>query len=111
MDDIDITPQEASRRLDSGELVVVDVREPYEWEAGHVPGSLHLELESLGERLAELPEDRPVAFLCLGGGRSGVVAETLKARGYEAYNIEGGFRAWFTAGLPTEPDDATVAPH
>jgi rhodanese-related sulfurtransferase len=111
MDDIDITPQEAARRMDTGELMLVDVREPYEWEAGHVPGSLHVEMESLGERLAEIPEDRPVAFLCLGGGRSGLVAGTLKARGYEAYNIEGGFRAWFTAGLPTEPDDATVAPH
>ncbi|MGH2699753.1 MAG: rhodanese-like domain-containing protein [Actinomycetota bacterium] len=111
MDEIDLTPAETARRMKDGTLVLVDVREPYEWEAGHVPGSTHVEMEALGRRLAEIPEDRPVAFLCLGGGRSGLVASTLKARGYDAYNVEGGFRAWFEAGLPTEPDDAAVAPH
>ena len=111
MDSIDITPAEAARRMAAEGLALIDVREPYEWEAGHVPGSIHVEMAALGERLDEIPEDRPVAFLCLGGARSGLVASTLKARGYDAYNVEGGFRAWFEAGLPTEPDDATVAPH
>ncbi|MGH2775981.1 MAG: rhodanese-like domain-containing protein [Actinomycetota bacterium] len=111
IDGIDITPADAARRMEAENLALFDVREPYEWEAGHVPGSTHVEMEALGERLDEIPEDRPVAFLCLGGGRSGLVASTLKARGYDAYNVEGGFRAWFEAGLPTEPDDATVAPH
>jgi rhodanese-related sulfurtransferase len=111
MDSIDITPAEASRRMAAEDLTLIDVREPYEWEAGHVPGSSHVEMAALGERLGEIPDDRPVAFLCLGGGRSGLVASTLKERGYDAYNVEGGFRAWFEAGLPTEPDNATVAPH
>ena len=111
MDAMDITPAEAARRMEKENLTLIDVREPYEWEAGHVPGSTHVEMETLGQRLDEIPEDRPVAFLCLGGGRSGIVATTLKARGYDAYNVEGGFREWFEAGLPTEPDGATVAPH
>jgi rhodanese-related sulfurtransferase len=111
MDPMDITPAEAAQRMETENLVLVDVREPYEWEAGHVPGSTHIDLATIGERLGEIPEDRPVAFLCLGGTRSGLVANTLKARGYDAYNVEGGFRAWFEAGLPTEPDGATVAPH
>ncbi|CAN5583395.1 hypothetical protein BH20ACT23_BH20ACT23_24810 [soil metagenome] len=108
---MDITPAEAARRMAAENLALIDVREPYEWEAGHVPGSSHVEMASLGERLDEIPEDRPVAFLCLSGARSGLVTSTLKARGYDAYNVEGGFRAWFEAGLPTEPEDATVAPH
>ena len=111
MDPTDITPAQAAQRMHMENLVLIDVREPYEWEAGHVPGSSHIDLATIGERLEEIPEDRPVAFLCLGGTRSGLVANTLKARGYDAYNVEGGFRAWFEAGLPTEPDGATVAPH
>lgn len=111
MDPMDITPAETAQRMATDNLALIDVRERYEWEAGHVPGSTHIDMETLGERLEEIPEDRPVAFLCLGGTRSGHVATTLKARGYDAYNVEGGFRAWFEAGLPTEPDGATVAPH
>ena len=108
---MDITPAEAARRMATENMALIDVREPYEWEAGRVPGSTHVEMATLAEHLDAIPDDRPVAFLCLGGGRSGLVASTLKARGYDAYNIEGGFRAWFEGGLPTEPDDATVAPH
>jgi len=111
MEPLDITPAEAARRMESENMALIDVREPYEWDAGHVPGSTHIDMAELGERLEEIPKDRPVAFLCLGGTRSGLVANTLKARGFDAYNIEGGFREWFGAGLPTEPDGATVAPH
>jgi rhodanese-related sulfurtransferase len=109
--DIDITPAEAASRMATENLALIDVREPYEWEAGHVPESTHIDMATLGQRLAEVPEDRPVAFICLSGGRSGVVATTLKARGYDAYNVAGGFRDWYEAGLPTEPEGASVAPH
>jgi rhodanese-related sulfurtransferase len=109
--DIDITPAEAASRMATENLALIDVREPYEWEAGHVPESTHIDMATLGQRLAEVPEDRPVAFICLSGARSGVVATTLKARGYDAYNVAGGFRDWYEAGLPTEPEGASVAPH
>jgi rhodanese-related sulfurtransferase len=109
--DADITPAEAARRMDTENLALIDVREPYEWDAGHVPGSTHIDMATLGQRLAEVPQDRPVAFICLSGARSGLVATTLRARGYEAYNVAGGFRDWFESGLPTEPEGATVAPH
>jgi rhodanese-related sulfurtransferase len=111
MDGMDITPAEAARRLETEDLALIDVREPYEWEAGHIPGATHLDMATLAERIDEIPKDRPVAFICLSGARSGLVASTLKARGYEAYNVEGGFRDWYEAGLPTEPENATVAPH
>jgi rhodanese-related sulfurtransferase len=109
--DIDITPADAASRMATENLALIDVREPYEWEAGHVPESTHIDMATLGQRLAEVPEDRPVAFICLSGARSGVVATTLKARGYDAYNVAGGFRDWYEAGLPTEPEGASVAPH
>jgi rhodanese-related sulfurtransferase len=109
--ELDITPAEAAQRMNEESMVLIDVREPYEWDAGHVPDSTHIEMERIASRAEEVPTDRPVAFICLGGGRSGMVAGAFKARGYEAYNVAGGFRAWFEAGLPTEPDDAEVAPH
>jgi len=107
----DLTPAEVARRMDTENLALIDVREPYEWAAGHVPGSTHIDMATLGQRLGEVPQDRPVAFICLSGARSSLVATTLRARGYKAYNVAGGFRDWFSAGLPTEPEGATVAPH
>ena len=109
--DADISPAEAARRHEAGEIVLVDVREQYEWDAGHVPGSRHIELQRVGAATDEIGTDKPVAFLCLGGFRSAMVTQAFRKAGYEAYNVSGGFNAWFEQGLPTEPDDATVAPH
>jgi hydroxyacylglutathione hydrolase/adenylyltransferase/sulfurtransferase len=108
---VDISPAEASRRLEAGELVLVDIREQYEWDAGRVPGSRHVEIERVASRAPLLPRDRPVAFLCRGGIRAGMVAQAFRAVGYDAYNVEGGFTAWHEQGLPTEPEGAVVAPH
>lgn len=109
--DVDITPEEAARRLDTEELVLVDVREDYEYDAGHVPGSVHIEIERVASSASKLPSDRPIAFLCRAGIRSAMVARAYRASGYDAYTVTGGFSAWVEAGCPTEPDDAIVAPH
>ena len=108
---IDISPRKTAQRMESGDLLVIDVREQYEWDAGHVPGSIHIEMEEIMARADEVPADRPVAFLCLGGARSAMVASAFRGRGYDAHNVAGGFQAWFDQGLPTEPDGAEVAPH
>jgi rhodanese-related sulfurtransferase len=108
---LDITPEEAHRRMRDEGMLLIDVREDYEWDAGHVPGSRHIEMETISSALNEIPSDRPVGFLCLSGARSGMVAQALKSAGYDAYNVSGGFGEWFAKRLPTEPDDATVAPH
>jgi rhodanese-related sulfurtransferase len=107
----DITAQEAHRRQSLGEVELIDVREGYEWEAGRAAGSRHVEIERLASRAREVPRDRAVAFLCLGGVRSAMVAHAFRSVGYEAYNVAGGFRAWVAAQLPTEPGDAAIAPH
>jgi hydroxyacylglutathione hydrolase len=107
----DLDPAEARRRQASGELDVVDIREQYEWDACRAPGTRHIEIERVASRAPTIDRARPVAFLCLGGVRAGMVAHAFRAIGFEAYNIGGGFRAWHAQGLPTEPEGAVVADH
>lgn len=107
----DLSPQEAARRMHEDDLVLIDVREDYEWEAGRPAGATHIRLSELANRADQVPTERPVAFICLAGMRSAQAADAFRAKGYEAHNVVGGFHAWFEAGLPTEPDGARVMPH
>jgi rhodanese-related sulfurtransferase len=108
---MDLDPVDVARRHAAGELIIVDVREPYEWEAGRVPGSSHVQMERVAAMAPEIPQDRPVAFLCLAGVRAGMVAQGFRAVGYDAYNVRGGFAAWCALGLPVEPEGGFPAPH
>jgi rhodanese-related sulfurtransferase len=107
----DLTPEETSRRIQEGDLVLIDVREDYEWEAGHPAGAIHIPLSRLASDGSGVPRDRGVAFICLAGMRSAQAADAYAAKGYETYNVTGGFHAWFEAELPTEPENARVMPH
>ena len=107
----DLDPAEARPRQAAGQLDIVDIREQYEWDAGRAPGTLHVEMERVASRAPELDRARPVAFLCRGGVRAGLVAQAYRAIGFDAYNVTGGFTAWHAQGLPTEPDGAVVADH
>ena len=81
------------------ELVVIDVREPFEWLEGHVEGALHLPMMEALQRVAELPADRPKAVMCAGGLRSSTVISALKRQGVtDCYNVTGGMTAWLKAG-------------
>ncbi|MFN2318032.1 MAG: rhodanese-like domain-containing protein [Gemmatimonadales bacterium] len=85
------------------EPFIVDVRAESEWDAGHLPGAVHIPLPELEERLGEIPADREVVLQCQGGGRSAIAASLLKARGRDRVaNLAGGYAAWVTAGLPVE---------
>jgi rhodanese-related sulfurtransferase len=106
-----LTPHDVHQRMQQDDLLLIDVREDYEWEAGRVPGSQHIELERIASDAQTITSDRPVAFICLMGARSGMVAQAFRRAGYDAYNVDGGFAAWFDAGLPTEPEGAFVADH
>ena len=57
--ELDLDPVEVARRHSAGELIIVDVREPYEWEAGRVPGSSHVEMERVASMAREIPRDTP----------------------------------------------------
>lgn len=81
---------------------VIDVREPFEYQAGHAPGAVNIPLGEIAATTAIRP-DRPVHVICQSGGRSARATEVLQARGFDAINVDGGTSAWIGAGLPTEP--------
>jgi rhodanese-related sulfurtransferase len=93
------------------ELQVIDVREPYEREAGHIDGTRHIELTRLSERAASLDASRPVVFYCRVGARSTMAAQALRVAGYEAYSMDGGLVRWTREDRPLHPDGGYVADH
>ena len=104
----DWSPEEVAERLAAGEIELVDVREPYEREAGRIPGSRHIELERLASQAETIPRDRPVVFQCRLGSRSGTAARAFREAGWDVHNLTGGAEAWVAKGLPFE---GYVAPH
>ncbi|HTH64468.1 MAG TPA: rhodanese-like domain-containing protein [Gemmatimonadales bacterium] len=99
-----ITAQQLAEPLRKGELTVIDVRAPYEWDEGHLPGAQNIPLGLLPARITELPAG-PVVMQCLTGSRSAIAASFVAARGKEVWNFEGGFAAWKQAGYPVETTD------
>ena len=83
--------------LGSG-AALLDVREPYEWDAGHAPQADHVPMGLLS--LDGLPAGRPLLVVCHLGVRSAAVVEALREAGVEAVNVAGGMAAWSAAGLP-----------
>ncbi|GBG08152.1 sulfurtransferase [Paenibacillus agaridevorans] len=91
----DMLPQEVKERLAKGEkLNIIDVREPDEWESGHIPNVKHLPLGSLGQRLGELDRTKPYIVVCRSGNRSGLACEWLEELGYDVSNMPGGMSLW-----------------
>ena len=79
----------------------MDVREPFEWDEGHIAGAVNLPMGQAVERMGELPADRPKAVLCAGGLRSSSVISALQRAGMtDWYNVAGGMREWVKAGYP-----------
>ena len=83
-----------------GDAVLLDVREPKEWDAGHAPAAVHVPMGQVVDRMGELPTDRTIVCMCRLGGRSGSVALHLAGGGYDVRNIAGGMVAWAAADLP-----------
>lgn len=79
---------------------VLDVREPDEWEAGHIDGALHIPLAEVPARLGELVEQDDLLVVCRSGGRSGRAVAWLRQNGVDAINVAGGMGAWATASRP-----------
>jgi len=95
-------PQDAGARL--ADLHLLDVREPDEWQAGHIAGSQHIPLGQLRERLAEVPKAKTILAVCRHGNRSEAASRGLRTLGYTVENLEGGVTAWTRAGLPLEAE-------
>jgi hydroxyacylglutathione hydrolase len=85
----------------SAETMVLDVREPEEYEQGHVPGAINLPQADLASRLDELPHDCPLVLVCRSGARALRAAQFLRQVGFEQVaNVQGGTEAWRVAGKP-----------
>ena len=85
---------------------LIDVREDYEWAAGRIPGSRHVELSHVAQEAETIVRDAPVVFICRVGGRSTMAANAFRRAGYEAYSLAGGVLAWQARGLPFEGEVA-----
>jgi rhodanese-related sulfurtransferase len=110
--EIDIDPARVAEWLaEDPSLQVIDVRELYEREAGHIDGTRHIELVKLTSEAASVERERPVVFYCRVGGRSQMAAQAFRASGYEAYSMDGGLRRWAEEGRPLTPEGGTVANH
>jgi rhodanese-related sulfurtransferase len=101
--------REAARLLERGEALALDVREPIEWNAGRVPGALHLPMSQLDQHVAELPRDTTIVVVCRSGNRSARVTRALVEADYRAENLEGGMVAWVRAGCPLDPPGGKIA--
>jgi rhodanese-related sulfurtransferase len=104
----EVTREEARRLVEEG-AQLVDVRADHEWEAGRIPGAVHVPLAELDERTGEIDQDRPVVLYCRGGTRSSMAAEALAAAGYDAAKLSGGIVGWEEEGLPLEPQGGYAA--
>jgi rhodanese-related sulfurtransferase len=80
------------------EAFVLDVREPDEWDRGHIQGATHIPLGQLQERVGEVPLGQKVLCVCAVGGRSSMATQFLAAEGRDAINLDGGMHAWESLG-------------
>ena len=101
----EISPQELHQRL--GKVQIIDVREPEEYKAGHLPGAINIPRELLQSKVDGIPavSDRAAAIVlqCQGGGRSALATVAMQELGYkDVVNLAGGLNAWKAAGLPVE---------
>jgi rhodanese-related sulfurtransferase len=109
---IEIEPERVAEWLaqDPG-LQVIDVREAYEREAGHIEGTRHIELVALSGAAGSLERERPVVFYCRVGSRSEMAAQAFRTAGFEAYSMTGGLARWEREGRPLSPEGGRVADH
>ncbi|MHB8496017.1 MAG: rhodanese-like domain-containing protein [Casimicrobiaceae bacterium] len=98
---------EATRLINSENPLLLDVREPNEYDSGHLPDALHIPLSQIKDRSGELAKyaTRPVIVYCERGMRSSSAASALSKLGFSrVLELRGGLRAWRDAGLPTKKD-------
>jgi rhodanese-related sulfurtransferase len=107
----ELPPARVADLLQEGAIQLVDVREPYERQAGYAPGSRHVELSDLTAAAPSIDPERPVVFVCRAGGRSAMAAWSFARAGYDAHNLQGGMVAWAASGLPMDPEGGRVADH
>ena len=107
---IEVSAERAAELQADGALLI-DVREGYERDAGHIAGSRHIELAALNAAAPTIERERTLVFYCRIGARSAMAADAFHSAGYDAHSLAGGLLAWVQAGLPLTPEDGHVASH
>jgi rhodanese-related sulfurtransferase len=108
----DVDPERVAEWLaEDPTLQVIDVREAYERDAGHIEGTRHIALVELSGLAGTVQRDRPVIFYCRVGARSDMAAQAFRASGYEAYSMRGGLMRWAREDRPLSPKEGHVADH
>jgi DMSO/TMAO reductase YedYZ molybdopterin-dependent catalytic subunit/rhodanese-related sulfurtransferase/glyoxylase-like metal-dependent hydrolase (beta-lactamase superfamily II) len=100
-----VTARTAQSLLERG-AVLLDVREPDEWQTGHAPPAIAMPMGEVRARRAELPPGQRIIVVCRSGGRSAAITDALRAHGYDAVNLTGGMCAWSAAGLAVVSETA-----
>ncbi|HXW66415.1 MAG TPA: rhodanese-like domain-containing protein [Thermoplasmata archaeon] len=104
MEELSAAEVAARRQRSPAELVLLDVREPYERDLAAIEPSLHIPMREVPERLDEIPRDRAIVVYCHGGARSAMIAGFLESRGYaNVANLAGGIDAWSRTVDPKVP--------
>jgi rhodanese-related sulfurtransferase len=92
-----VTATEAIELANDG-VLLVDVREQWEWDRGHAPQAVLMPMSTIGDHIDELPADADILIFCHSGGRSFTVASALAERGYRVIDVLGGMTAWEQSG-------------
>jgi rhodanese-related sulfurtransferase len=93
------------------DALLVDIREPYEWNAGRIPGSIHVPIDEVAEWVTDAPPERTLVFVCLGGRRAAMVARACAGVGLSARYLADGMRGWVSAGGSLDPETGHLADH
>ena len=100
---VDLTVQQVNAIRNHPDVVLIDVREQWEYDAGHIPDVKLIPLGELPNRLDEIPQDKFVVMTCRSGNRSNQAAQFLRSKGFDnVHNMQGGILAWQQAGFPVE---------
>ena len=103
----EIDVQSALEAQSSG-VILLDVREKDEYEAGHAVGALSIPLSELNERISEIDKSVELNIICKSGGRSAQATMALNQAGYKATNVRGGSLEWYTEKLPFVSDNGEM---
>jgi phage shock protein E len=98
-----VNVQTVAAVMDDDNVVLLDVREQWEYDEGHIPGVVLIPMGEVANRLSEIPTDKTVILTCRSGNRSDQIATYLRQQGFDnVHNMSGGILAWQAAGLAVE---------
>jgi rhodanese-related sulfurtransferase len=108
LDEDEVSAVRARELVEAGDAWLLDVREGYEWDAGHAPDAHHIPMSQIEARQLELPEAEQILVICHTGARSRMVTDALNRADYPTANVVGGMAAWQQSGADVVRDDGTA---